>query len=99
MHQRFLNRYKPDENIDPVEDLIRSIDNETFAQSLCEAMKCQTPKHREIIVLRFYEGLKLSEIAGILNVGIGTVKSRLHHALKKIKKSVGNFEHLGDPGD
>ena len=96
LHQKFLARYEPEENIVPIEDLIRSIDNETFAKSLGEAMKNQKMKHREIIVLRFYEGLKLREIAEILNVGIGTVKSRLHHGIKKIKKSIGNIEHFGD---
>jgi RNA polymerase sigma-70 factor (ECF subfamily) len=37
---------------------------------------------REILTLRFLDGLDLSEIAGMLKIPLGTVKSRLHHALR-----------------
>ena len=34
----------------------------------------------EVLVLRFFEGWSMAEIAGILGIPVGTVKSRLHHA-------------------
>ena len=34
----------------------------------------------EVLVLRFFEGWSMEEIAGILEIPVGTVKSRLHHA-------------------
>ncbi len=40
---------------------------------------------REVIVLRFYHDLKLDEIAAITGAPLGTVKSRLFHALKGLK--------------
>ena len=43
------------------------------------------PKHREIILLRYIEGRKIAEIAGLLRISEGTVKSRLHHALRRAK--------------
>lgn len=34
----------------------------------------------EVLALRFFEGWSMVEIAGILGIPVGTVKSRLHHA-------------------
>lgn len=42
--------------------------------------------HREVVVLRFYEDLKLEEIAVVLNIPVGTVKSRLSYGLHNLKK-------------
>ncbi|EIW16639.1 RNA polymerase sigma factor [Pelosinus fermentans] len=42
--------------------------------------------HREVVVLRFYEDLKLEEIALVLNIPVGTVKSRLSNGLHNLKK-------------
>lgn len=38
-------------------------------------------KHRLVILLRFFEDASLPDIAAVLNCSVGTVKSRLHHAL------------------
>lgn len=94
IHKKFLSKFKFEEHIDPIEDLNRQMDNDQFSQSLHDALKSQKMKYREIIILRFFEDLKLIEIAERLNIGKGTVKSRLYHALKKIKKSIKNIEHF-----
>lgn len=43
-------------------------------------------KHREIIVLHAHHELSHEEIAALLQVPLGTVKSRLHHARLKLAK-------------
>jgi RNA polymerase sigma-70 factor, ECF subfamily len=43
-------------------------------------------KHRQVIWFRFFEGSSLEEIAAALGCSTGTVKSRLHHALEKLRK-------------
>ncbi len=43
------------------------------------------PKHREVIRLRFYADASEAETASALGISVGTVKSRLHHALKKLQ--------------
>jgi len=43
-------------------------------------------KHRDIIRLRFFEEASLPDMAAILGCSVGTVKSRLHHALEKLRK-------------
>ena len=42
-------------------------------------------EHRRVVSLRFHEGLTLDEIAARLGIPQGTVKSRLHHALEKLR--------------
>ena len=42
-------------------------------------------RRREVIVLRFYEGLALADIASVLGISEGTVKSTLHHGLNELK--------------
>lgn len=36
--------------------------------------------HRDVIALVFVAGLPLADVAGVLSIPVGTVKSRLHHA-------------------
>jgi RNA polymerase sigma-70 factor (ECF subfamily) len=43
-------------------------------------------KHREVIQLRFFEEASLPDMAAVLGCSIGTVKSRLHHALEKLRR-------------
>lgn len=43
------------------------------------------PARREILKLRFLDDLSLEEIAGILEIPLGTVKSRLHLAIKALR--------------
>ena len=41
---------------------------------------------KDVIILHYYQDLKLREIAGILNVSESTVKSRLYQGLNKLRK-------------
>lgn len=41
--------------------------------------------HREVLLLRFVDGLSLEEIAGVLDIPLGTVKSRVHNAIKVLR--------------
>jgi RNA polymerase sigma-70 factor (ECF subfamily) len=40
---------------------------------------------REILDLRFAQGLSYAEIAAVLSIPIGTVRSRLHHAVAEVR--------------
>lgn len=46
--------------------------------------KCQ-----EVIKLRYYLDMDYESIAAVLKIPLGTVKSRIHAGLKKLKKSLG----------
>ena len=42
---------------------------------------------RDVVILAYYQGLKYREIADILDIPVGTVKSRLHAALSKLQEA------------
>jgi RNA polymerase sigma-70 factor (ECF subfamily) len=42
---------------------------------------------RQVVILAYYQGLKYREIAAILDIPVGTVKSRLHAALVKLQEA------------
>jgi RNA polymerase sigma-70 factor (ECF subfamily) len=44
---------------------------------------------RQVVILAYYQGLKYREIAEILDIPVGTVKSRLHAALVKLQEAWG----------
>jgi len=43
-------------------------------------------EQREVLLLRFVDGLDLKEIAAALEIPLGTVKSRLHNSLEKLRQ-------------
>lgn len=50
---------------------------------------CRLPfRQRSVIVLRFYEDSTIEEIARVLGCRIGTVKSRLHRGLEKLRSEL-----------
>jgi RNA polymerase sigma-70 factor (sigma-E family) len=50
---------------------------------------CSLPfRQRSVIVLRFYEDLRIEEIAHLLGCRIGTVKSRLHRGVEKLRSEL-----------
>jgi len=44
------------------------------------AIESLGPEHRDVVLLREIEGLSYGEIAGVLQIPVGTVRSRLHNA-------------------
>jgi RNA polymerase sigma-70 factor (ECF subfamily) len=42
---------------------------------------------RQVVILAYYQGLKYREIAEIMGIPVGTVKSRLHAALVKLQEA------------
>jgi RNA polymerase sigma-70 factor (ECF subfamily) len=52
-------------------------------------------KHRRIILLRFFEDAALPDMALVLGCPVGTVKSRLHHALEKLREMKMNVREMG----
>ena len=56
------------------------------AGDLDAALANLSDDHREVLLLRFVDGLQLAEIAEATGVPLGTVKSRLHHALEALRQ-------------
>jgi len=56
--------------------------------TLDRAFQRLTPEHRAVFVLHHHSGLPLAEIAGIVGVPLGTVKSRLHYATRTMRAAI-----------
>lgn len=56
------------------------------------ALERLTPDHRQIISLVQFRGLRLSEVAELSGLPLGTVKSRLHYASQSLRLAL---EELG----
>ena len=57
-------------------------------EAIWRAVKAIEPEHREVIHLRFAADLSYIEIAEMLGVPVGTVRSRLHRGLKAVRKRI-----------
>lgn len=64
--------------------------------SLVDALAQLSPKHREVLELTCYHGFTCEEAGQILDVPVGTVKSRLNHARKALADQLGQFVPAGE---
>jgi RNA polymerase sigma-70 factor, ECF subfamily len=64
----------------------RSAEASEDAQRVRRAVTSLPEEHRLVVELRFFAGATLEEIAAALDCPLGTVKSRLHHALEKLRQ-------------
>ena len=58
------------------------------ADELADALAALAPKRRTAVVLRYYAGLGEREIAEVMRVRPGTVKSLLHRALAQLREEI-----------
>ena len=65
---------------------------ETLREELAEALRTLPAGQREVLLMRFVDDLELAEIAAALELPLGTVKSRLHHALATLREAPGTRE-------
>jgi RNA polymerase sigma-70 factor (ECF subfamily) len=66
---------------DPTLDTTAGVDQARIRQVLTTL----TPEQREVLLLGYFEGLSSSEIAEVIGVPIGTVKSRVAAALSALR--------------
>src|SRR5206468_11954896 len=57
-------------------------------EALGLALRTLSPDQREVVVLRYYFDLTVDQIAARTGARQGTVKSRLHHALRYLRSAI-----------
>jgi RNA polymerase sigma-70 factor (ECF subfamily) len=67
-------------------DLTVEVDRREAAARLQEAIDRLPPGQRAVVCLRHIEGLSVQEVAQALGIPEGTVKSRLHHARRQLRR-------------
>ncbi len=81
----------PSEYVKPGAALERS----EHERQLNEAIARLSPEHREVLLLKDIEGLKYENIAELLGVPIGTIRSRLHRARLELRDLLVPLEERG----
>ena len=101
-------RYQEQRSAQLPEAIVEARDEQ---QRLWQAVQRLTPAHRVVIVLRYYEEFSEAEMATVLAIPPGTVKSRLFHARAALERLLGGAAarslppaaqpvlHGGDPHD
>ena len=76
--------------IDPVDESVHNQPHDRLEQQeeearLAAALSCLSPEHKAVLILKDIEGQKYEEIAEILGIPVGTVRSRLHRARLELR--------------
>jgi RNA polymerase sigma-70 factor (ECF subfamily) len=94
---RFLRRRPPPHQpIDDVEVAVNGVVDEFTAEDVARvhaALDELAPEHREVVVLRYIEDMSYDEIAGVAGCPVGTVRSRLHHAKRALRRVLEGIHH------
>lgn len=59
----------------------------TGPDDLMDVLSSLSHEHRQVVLMRFVDDLSMEEIAQLLSVPVGTVKSRLHHAIGQLREN------------
>lgn len=73
------------------EDPEESASKGELADRIEAALQCLSPQHRDVIILHELQGLTYQEVAAALNVPVGTVKSRLSNAFRRLRDLLGGY--------
>jgi RNA polymerase sigma-70 factor, ECF subfamily len=58
------------------------------ARAVHRALDELPPAQREVLVLRYVEGMSYEEIARVVACEVGTVRSRLHYAKRAVRNQL-----------
>ena len=75
-------------------NLIKEIEFNQFGEAFSEKLNELDTKHKEVFTLRHVEGLSIKEIAQIVQINEGTVKSRIFYATKQLAKLLKEYKTL-----
>ena len=94
------NYKKAEEQRKPVQiDFSNDVVSKISNQKLIELIHKLPYKLKQVIILRYLHDYSQEEVAEILHIPIGTVKSRIHAALKTTSKRASRRNLLGEVGN
>jgi RNA polymerase sigma-70 factor (ECF subfamily) len=63
------------------------------AERVHAALGRLAPEHREVLLLRFFEGMAYEDIASVTGCQLGTVRSRIHYAKRALRRVMEGVIH------
>jgi len=91
-----LNHLKRQKKVMVNDDLLENItyEDKDISESITvyQAVEQLEPMLRTVIILRFYEDMKLDEIAQVTKSNLSTTKTRLYRGLEILKELIGSDE-------
>ncbi|MCE2742935.1 MAG: RNA polymerase sigma factor [Fluviicola sp.] len=81
-------------NVIAQHDVLKETHESIFQNTYNESIQQLDSKHREVFSLRHEDGLSIKEIAEILDLNEGTVKSRLFYATKQLADLLKEFNPM-----
>jgi len=69
----------------------RAMSSKEMKKDIYRAIDTLSDKHKEVVVMHDIEGIPNSEIAQILSISQGTVRSRLHYARERLQKELSEW--------
>jgi RNA polymerase sigma-70 factor (ECF subfamily) len=72
-------------------DPVQSAGKQELSEQVEAAINSLSPIHRDVVVLHELQGLTYQEVAATLNVPVGTVKSRLSNAFKRLREQLAGY--------
>jgi RNA polymerase sigma-70 factor (ECF subfamily) len=80
-----------------IPDVGDRMDREELARAVQRSVDRLTPRLKEILLLAYFQKLGYQEMAEVLGIPLGTVKSRLHAAVASFAKAWQAESRLSDP--
>jgi RNA polymerase sigma-70 factor (ECF subfamily) len=74
------------------ESALEEVENRELGRSIEAAIDRLRPEYRSCILLRHVEGRTYEEIAEILNLPLGTVKTYIHRARNELRIALGHLK-------
>lgn len=76
------------------DNVLNTVQDKFFKVAFDECMESLDDKHREVFSLRHLQGLSMKEIADVLVINEGTVKSRLFYATKQLAEKLKDYQSI-----
>ena len=90
-----LHEAIPDASILSPQEVLEQEEQESLLKAAIDSL---TSKHRDILILRYYNELDYEETAQRLGCSIGTVKSRLYYASQALKRKIKSEKSCSSEG-
>ncbi|MGK5741247.1 RNA polymerase sigma factor [Micromonospora sp. URMC 103] len=76
----------------PADQVAADVTAQALHRLLTEALAALSPGDRDVLLLIAWEGLTYEEVATALGIPVGTVRSRLNRARRKVRETLGETD-------